>query len=98
VPACPFAEGISLANDLCTMLILDELFAENSLPRDVSSRTGVDFVLVAARLQELESQGMVRAVAESGTDNKLYGLTKKGLEFHPVIRAVQAWQAKWKQD
>lgn len=95
-PACPFAEGIALASDVPTMSILGALFAENCLLRDIGARTGLDDGLVTSRLRELASQGMVRVLAHaSDPGNTLYGLTRKGVEFHPILGAIQAWEDKW---
>ena len=52
--------------------------------------------MLAARLKELEAEGLVRRTVETGSPVRVrYSLTEKGRALEPALRSVEQWARKW---
>jgi DNA-binding HxlR family transcriptional regulator len=52
--------------------------------------------VLAARMRELEAEGLVRRTVETGSPVRVqYCLTDKGKALEPALRAVEQWARKW---
>jgi DNA-binding HxlR family transcriptional regulator len=52
--------------------------------------------MLAARMKELEAEGLVRRSVETGSPVRAqYSLTEKGKALEPALRAVEQWARKW---
>ncbi len=52
--------------------------------------------MLAARLRELEAEGLVRRTVQTGSPVRVqYSLTDKGKALEPALRAVEQWARKW---
>jgi DNA-binding HxlR family transcriptional regulator len=82
--------------DRWTMLILRELFMGSARFDALQAQTGASPQMLAARLKQLETDGMVARVAYSRRPlRNEYRLTAKGRGFYPVIYALRAWGETW---
>jgi len=55
--------------------------------------------MLAARMRELEAEGLVRRTVEPGSPVRVrYSLTEKGRALEPALRAVEQWARKWLRD
>jgi DNA-binding HxlR family transcriptional regulator len=52
--------------------------------------------MLAARMKELENEGLVRRVVQTGSPVRvLYSLTEKGRALEPALRGVEQWARRW---
>jgi DNA-binding HxlR family transcriptional regulator len=52
--------------------------------------------VLAARMKELEAEGLVRRTVETGSPVRVrYGLTEKGQALEPALRGVEQWARRW---
>ena len=63
------------------------------------AKTGVTPRVLSAYLKELETAGLIRKrlLSHKNEMAAAYDLTKKGLEFHAVIKKAKRWNIKWNQ-
>jgi DNA-binding HxlR family transcriptional regulator len=93
---CPVAKAAEIVAERWTPLVLRELLCGsrrfNDLHRGVPlmSRT-----LLAARLEELESAGIVRSVARPRGRGRDYHLTAAGEELRPLVECLGEWGQRW---
>ena len=93
---CPVARAESVAGDIWTVLVLRELFANNHRFDEIQAMTGATPQMVAARLKNLEADGLVeRRRYNERPPRYEYHLTEKGADFFPVLMALRAWGEKW---
>jgi DNA-binding HxlR family transcriptional regulator len=93
---CPIARSLAVVGDRWTMLILRELFMGSVRFDAIQAQTGASPQMLAARLKQLEIDGMVARVAYSLRPLRHeYRLTAKGRDFYPVIYALRAWGETW---
>ena len=57
---------------------------------------GLSDRLLAERLRELETEGVLRRIVDTGTPVRVaYELTEAGAELDVTIRALAAWAERW---
>lgn len=90
---CPVAATLDLIGDRWTLLILRDLFAGKSRYRDlVSSPEGIATNILAARLEQLVSSGMIAArPSPERAGSSEYHLTERGRSLLPVLVAMRDW-------
>jgi DNA-binding HxlR family transcriptional regulator len=93
---CPVSRAESIVGDRWTVLILRELFMRMHRFEEIQAQTGATPQMIAARLKQLEANGLVkRHVYSKRPLRHEYHLTEKGESFHPVILALRAWGETW---
>lgn len=93
---CPVARSTDLVGDRGTLLVLRELFMGVSRFRDLQAQTGLTAQLLAARLKQLEADGLLRKRPYSNHPLRHdYTLTPKSAELLPVLLALRSWGERW---
>jgi DNA-binding HxlR family transcriptional regulator len=91
---CSIAKALDVVGDRWTVLIVRELLLRGAC-RYTDLRNGLPGIatnLLADRLRELESAGLVRREeAPPPVATTLFHLTEAGLELDPVLRAIGLW-------
>ena len=79
------------------MLVIRDLVLGASRYSDFArSPEGIPTNILAARLQMMESEGLVAKTAyQSKPERFAYRLTNKGKALLPVLRALKAWGMEW---
>src|ERR1700704_2554384 len=93
---CPVAVACEVFAERWTPIILRELFAGSQLFNEI--HRGIPLIsrpLLARRLRELESAGVITMEALSTGRGHRYCLTESGKEFHSVIEALGVWGQRW---
>lgn len=94
---CALARALDRVGDRWTMLVVRELLI--SPARYVSlarALPGIPTNLLAARLRQLENDGIVRrVVAPVGARGVVYELTELGRGLEPALLALIRWGAEW---
>jgi DNA-binding HxlR family transcriptional regulator len=95
---CPVAVACEVFAGRWTPIVLRELFAGSQQFNEI--HRGIPLIsraLLARRLRELETAGViVREPLAEGRGHR-YRLTQAGLEFQPVIEHLGAWGQRWTQ-
>jgi len=93
--SCSIARAVGVVGQRWTPLIVRDLFAGMTRFEDIRRDLGVASNILAARLDELESQGIVeRRQYQSMPARHEYLLTDKGRDLYPVIATLLAWGDK----
>ncbi|MEU2613499.1 helix-turn-helix domain-containing protein [Micromonospora sp. NPDC007271] len=92
---CPVARAVDVLGDRWTMLILRELLIRDSRYSDLrDALPGIATNLLAERLRQLESDGLVERVGlPRPASAAAYRLTDRGRAVEPVIHALAQWGA-----
>ena len=98
--ACPVARSLDVIGDRWTLLVLRDLVLGRGKFKDLlESLQGISPNLLAQRIKLLEEQGIVERVVYSDHPPRAeYGLTDKGKELIPVLRAIAEWGYKHELD
>ncbi len=91
---CPIWRIASVLGHPCTLMILRELFLDESCRfNDFQSRSrGFSKNTVSKRLKALVDGGFVeKAPYESSPPRYVYRLTKRGRKLSPIMEAMFAW-------
>jgi DNA-binding HxlR family transcriptional regulator len=95
---CSIARALDVVGDRWTFLIVRELLLRGAC-RYTDLRNGLPGIatnLLADRLRELESAGLVRREeAPPPVATALFRLTQAGLELEPVLRAIGIWGVRF---
>ena len=92
---CSAARALEIAGERWSLLILrDAAFAGLTRFTDVQERLGIAANVLAARLEHFVAAGLMTATP-APTGYAEYHLTKKGLDFKPVIIALTEWGDRW---
>ena len=97
---CPrFHRAIELVGRRWTGAIVRSLLGgRRRFSELVEAVPGISDRLLAARLRELEREGVVSRVVDPGTPVRVdYELTKSGTELEATIRMMSAWAERWIQ-
>ena len=97
-PFCPvYQRTVELIGRRWTGAILRALFSGVTRFSDLCETVpGLSDRMLAERLKELESEGIVRRTVIPETPVRVeYSLTEKGLGLDAVIRAVSGWAERW---
>jgi len=93
---CPVGRAELVVGDRWTVLILRELFMRMHRFEEIQAQSGATPQMVAARLKQLEADGLVERRAYSKRPLRHeYHLTAKGEGFYPVLMALRAWGETW---
>ena len=90
---CPIAHALGLVGERWSLLIVRELLQGPKRYTDLAgSLPGIGTNILAARLKELESSGLVtKHRLDPPAASQVYELTPYGRELKPVIRALALW-------
>jgi DNA-binding HxlR family transcriptional regulator len=93
---CPMAHALDLVGDRWTLLVIRELMHGPMRYTDlVEHLTGIGTNILAARLRDLESNGIVaRRTLPPPAASKVYELTDYGRELKPAMRELALWGAR----
>ena len=93
---CPVARAEGIVGDRWTVLVLRDLFNGRSRFDDLQLATGATPQMLAARLKQLETDGLIERRPYSRRPLRHeYRLTAMGEAFYPVILALRAWGETW---
>jgi DNA-binding HxlR family transcriptional regulator len=93
---CPVAKAAEIFAERWTPLVLRELACGSR--RFIDLQRGVPLMsrtLLAQRLRQLESAGLVRSAAKANGRGHEYFLTPAGEELRPVIDGLGVWGQRW---
>ncbi|MBE1547612.1 DNA-binding HxlR family transcriptional regulator [Mycobacterium sp. OAS707] len=94
--ACSIARAVDVIGQRWTPLIVRDLFAGMTKFEDIRRDLGIASNILAARLAELERNGVVeRRQYQSAPARHEYVLTDKGRDLYPVIATLLAFGDKW---
>jgi DNA-binding HxlR family transcriptional regulator len=97
--ACSIARTVDVVGPRWTPLILRDLFTGMTKFEDIRRDLGIASNVLAARLEELDRQGVVeRRQYQTAPARHEYVLTEKGRDLYPVIATLVAWGDKWLSD
>ncbi len=90
---CALAKALDVVGERWTLLMVRELMIGPRRYRELlENLPGMGTNLLAARLKELEAQGLIeRAAIEGSARTQGYALTDRGQELEPVIRGLIQW-------
>ncbi|MHC8286116.1 winged helix-turn-helix transcriptional regulator [Pseudomonas sp. XS1P51] len=93
---CPIARAEAVVGDRWTVLVLRELFMGTHRFDEIQAQTGGTPQMVAARLKNMEADGLVERRPYSERPPRYeYHLTPKGDAFYSVVLALRAWGETW---
>jgi len=94
--SCSIARAVDVIGQRWTPLIVRDLFAGMTKFEDIRRDLGIASNILAARLEELERNGVVeRRQYQSAPARHEYVLTDKGRDLYPVIATLLAFGDKW---
>ena len=97
--SCSIARAVGVVGERWTPLIVRDLFAGMTKFEDLRRDLGIASNVLAARLDELERNGIVdRRQYQSAPARHEYVLTEKGRDLYPVIATLLAFGDKWLSD
>ena len=99
--ACAISMALDAIGDKWSLLILRDLMFTNkrSYGELQSSDEKIATNILAARLQSLEANGLIRKTADPDNGRRnLYYLTEKGIDLLPVIIELRQWTEKHNPD
>jgi DNA-binding HxlR family transcriptional regulator len=91
---CSVARALSVIGERWTMLILREAFLGRRRFDEFQEGIGIARNILSTRLQALVSDEILERTA-SPEGHIEYRLTKKGLDFYPVLIAMMRWGDTW---
>jgi DNA-binding HxlR family transcriptional regulator len=92
---CSAARALEIAGERWSLLILrNAAFAGMTRFTDFQKSLAIAPNVLAARLEHFVETGLMTTSGESG-GHQTYHLTKKGLDFKPVIIALTEWGDRW---
>ncbi len=92
---CSAARALEIAGERWSLLILrNAAFAGMTRFTDFQQSLGIAPNVLAARLEHFVESGLM-ATAAGDEGHETYHLTKKGLDFKPVIIALTEWGDRW---
>ena len=92
---CSLAQTMNVIGERWTVLILRDAFFGVTRFEDFRKRLGIARNILAARLKQLDHDGVLeRVVEENGRPE--YRLTDKGYELVPILIAMAHWGDKHK--
>lgn len=89
---CPLSKACELLEPRWTIQILGEMWGGSSRFNDI--RRGVGYIspaLLARRLREMESLGLVERVEDRATGSVNYFRTAKAIELEPFLNGLSQW-------
>ncbi len=95
--ACPINAALEVLGDRWSLLIArDLMFAGFRTYKEfLSSEEGIATNILADRLQQLETSGIITSQRDPADGRRLvYRLTRKGLDLAPVLLELSRWSVK----
>jgi DNA-binding HxlR family transcriptional regulator len=94
---CPVAEAAKVLGDKWTLLLLRDLAGGSRRFKDLErSVDGISPTMLAARLRELERQGLLTRMCYTEIPPRVeYHLTEKGVEALPIVEALRTYGDRW---
>lgn len=93
---CSAARALEVAGERWSLLILrNAAFAGMKRFTEFQSSLGVAPNILSARLAHFVDEGLMAVVSPADSGVTEYQLTRKGLDFKPVIAALTAWGDRW---
>jgi DNA-binding HxlR family transcriptional regulator len=94
---CAVARGLDIIGERWTLLIIRDLLVGPKRYKDLlDGLSGIGTNLLAARLRELEKEGIVRrTVLPPPAASTVYELTETGQALEPAIGAIGRWGARF---
>jgi DNA-binding HxlR family transcriptional regulator len=94
--SCSIARALDVIGQRWTPLIVRDLFAGMTKFEDIRRDLGIASNVLAARLDELERNGVVNRRQYQSTPARYeYVLTDKGRDLYPIIATLLAFGDKW---
>ncbi len=89
---CPVARAVDVIGDRWSLLIIRDAFDGISRFGEFQRNLGLAKNILASRLRELVSRGILKAVpASDGTTYHEYALTEKGRDLFAIIVGLRQW-------
>jgi DNA-binding HxlR family transcriptional regulator len=97
---CPVACTLDIIGDKWSMVVIRDLFLGVRRFNDfLKSPERITTNILASRLQRLEEEGLIdRKEYQDNPVRYEYGLTEKGRELAPVMRAMVEWARAWQSE
>ncbi|WP_028346596.1 winged helix-turn-helix transcriptional regulator [Bradyrhizobium murdochi] len=93
---CPIRYAAAMIGDRWKLVILRDLaLKEARRYGDFAVEEGVATNILASRLLELESGGLIDRTIDPENGRPIYRLTEKGRDLVPALLALIAWSYKW---
>ena len=94
--SCSIARAVDVIGQRWTPLVVRDLFAGMAKFEGIRRDLGIASNILAARLDELERNGVVERRRYQSTPARYeYVLTERGRDLYPVIATLLAWGDKW---
>ena len=92
---CPVSHALDLVGERWSLLIVTELMHGPQRYSDLAEALGVGTNILAARLRELESAGIVsKRRLPPPAASQVYELTEYGAQLKPVLHELAHWGAR----
>lgn len=90
---CPIASSLEIIGDRWTLVLLRDLVnGKRRSGEFMDSPEGIASNILAARLKEMEANGLIRArLYQTRPKRYEYRLTPKGAALLPVVQTLSAW-------
>ncbi|WP_102866775.1 winged helix-turn-helix transcriptional regulator [Pseudovibrio exalbescens] len=93
---CAIAQAIEQVGDAWTLLLLRALFQGLKRFDDFQGHLGMSSSVLSDRLARLMTAGLIRKEKDHRDARAcVYLLTDKGLDFYPVLIALNQWGERW---
>src|SRR5687768_13290422 len=95
---CPVSSSLDIFGDKWSLLIIRDLMdaRECTYGDFLKSPEGIATNILAARLQNLEENGLIEKLEHPDSKAKvLYKLTRKGIDLVPVMIEIGLWAEKY---
>lgn len=101
VENCTIGRALEVASDRWLFVVLREVFQGIRRFDDLTVRTGIPRQVLTDRLKRLVESGLLKRVPyrEPGQRSRFeYRLTQQGLDFYPILIALQEWGNRYLAD
>ena len=99
IMSCPVIESSRIIGKKWSIPIVQEIALGKfcGFNRFMSKAGNITPRILSKQLKELEDAGLIKKITKRHSNSQLteYALTKKGLEFHKIIRELKKWSRKW---
>ena len=96
--ACPLNAALEACGDRWTLLIVRDLMFKdkNGYTECLGSEEGIATNVLAARLKQLESEGIIVGHRDAANRRKIVSrLTRTGIDLAPVLTELIVWGARY---
>ena len=95
---CPMSSALDCVGDKWSLLIVRDILLRGKRTHGAfrASSEGIATNILGDRLAWLEQEGIVSREADpADARSEIFSLTKKGVDFLPVLLALSEWSAKY---